>query len=143
MKKPLIIIFEGQDKTGKTTLLNSFNSKTNFKYLVLDRCTISSKVYDKVFKRNRRKYYNNVEKKLLNSFNVLVVLCTCDKDVILKRLKEANEELPKELSDITYINSLFIKEASEGFKNVLEIDTTNGDIDTIVDKIIDEVFVVI
>ena len=50
----MLIIFEGMDKTGKTSLINEFNKRTNFKHIVLDRGAISSYVYDAIYERGNR-----------------------------------------------------------------------------------------
>ena len=107
--KPTIIVFEGVDKSGKTTLLNEFNKKTNFKYIVLDRFTTSSKVYNSRFCRdtNDYMYYLNVEKVFYNNFDVIIVYCFTSQDIVIDRLKEAKEELPFELENIELVDSRF------------------------------------
>lgn len=137
--KPILIVFEGVDKSGKTTLKDEFNKTTNFKYVVLDRLTTSSKVYNKAFGRDRNKYYEDVRKAFARSFNVLEVLCICSTDEIKKRLDEANEKLPDELKDIIHVQSDFLIEVikSDGFNNMI-IDTTRN-IDECVKDIVDKV----
>lgn len=141
MKKP-IIIFEGVDKSGKTTLLNRFNKLTNFKYIVLDRFTISSKVYDCLFERNNRQYFKEIENKFFDVFNVIIVYCYCDEDIIKQRLKEANEELPDRLKNIRMVEKQFRYEliAKRAINNcyIIEVDTSN-DLEICLEKILNEV----
>lgn len=130
MKQP-IIIFEGVDKSGKTTLLNLFNKYTDFKYIVLDRFTTSSKVYDVIFDRNSKEYYKNVENKFFEDYNVTIVFCYCNNiNEIQKRLLEANEKLPAELQDIAMVQNLFKMEIMLRKKkndcNIVEIDTSKN-----------------
>ena len=48
----MILIFEGADKVGKTTLIKAFHKLTNYKYPIIDRFTGTTWVYDKLFNRN-------------------------------------------------------------------------------------------
>ena len=127
--KPILIIFEGVDKSGKTTIKDRFNKKTNFGYVVLDRLTTSSKIYNEFFGRDRLGYYNEVENSVIKAFNVLVVLCECDTEIISRRLSNANEKLPEQLK-------AFREEVDRSFINYVVIDTTNRDVDECVENII-------
>ena len=137
--KPILIIFEGVDKTGKTTIRDRFNKKTNFGYVVLDRLTTSSKIYNEFFGRDRLGYYKAIEDAMIKAFNVLVVLCECDTEIILERLRNANEELPEQLRNIDEVKKAFREEVERSFINYVVIDTTNKEIDECVDSIITRV----
>lgn len=137
--KPILIVFEGVDKSGKTTLKDAFNKKTNFSYVVLDRLTTSSKIYNNFFNRDRLEYYDRFERRILDSFNVLVVLCECDTDLIVNRLANANEVLPEQLKDIDKVKMAFRKEIDDSFVNFILIDTSKGSIDECVNVIITRV----
>lgn len=137
--KPILIIFEGVDKTGKTTIRDRFNKKTNFGYVVLDRLTTSSKIYNEFFGRDRLDYYKTIEDAMIKAFNVLVVLCECDTEIILERLRNANEELPKQLRNVDEVKKAFREEVERSFINYVVIDTTNKEIDECVDSIITRV----
>lgn len=137
--KPILIIFEGVDKTGKTTIRDRFNKKTNFGYVALDRLTTSSKIYNEFFERDRLDYYKTIEDAMIKAFNVLVVLCECDTEIILERLRNANEELPEQLRNIDEVKKAFRREVERSFINYVVIDTTNKEIDECVDSIITRV----
>jgi len=47
-----IIIFEGPDCSGKSTLKRAFEKKTNYRHLCVDRMFITSMVYNKCFERH-------------------------------------------------------------------------------------------
>ena len=106
--KEKLIIFEGEDKVGKSSLINIFNKKTNFKYLVQDRSFVSSLVYNEIFNRDREKYYINIARTMLESFDIIFIFLHCTKDVQFKRLKDANETLPKQLVN-TNVNNVYLK----------------------------------
>lgn len=124
--KPILIVFEGVDKSGKTTLKNEFNEATNFRYVVLDRLTTSSKVYDRAFGRGRLKYYEDVEKAFADNFNVFEVLCLCDEEKIKQRLNNAKEILPEAISDISRVQENFFEECMSNGYHTLVIDTSLG-----------------
>ena len=133
--KPILIVFEGVDKSGKTTLKDKFNKRTNFSYVVLDRLTTSSKIYNNFFGRNRIEYYEEFEKSVLKNFNLLVVLCECNTEEIAKRLERTNEKLPEQLKDIDKVKTAFVEEVERSFTNYIVINTENQ-IDECVDAII-------
>lgn len=136
--KPILIIFEGVDKSGKTTLKDKFNKETDFGYVVLDRLTTSSKVYNNLFCRDRIDYYNKFEDSLKRTFNVLVVLCECDTNLVIERLRKANETLPEQLKDIDKVKKNFYIEIERSFDNFMIINTEE-DIKECVEKIIKRV----
>lgn len=138
--KPILIVFEGVDKSGKSTLIKRFNKKTNFKYVVLDRFTTSSKVYDHFFGRDRTEYYNDIEIKANMNYNLLIVYCYAPIEVIKERLEAANEKLPKELSNIKEVKKHFehTLKLRSNFTNVLNIDTSEDELkclDNILNKV--------
>jgi len=45
------IFFEGVDKSGKTTLMQKFNEKTDFRHMCFDRGLVSYCAYNDIFKR--------------------------------------------------------------------------------------------
>lgn len=136
--KPILIIFEGVDKSGKTTLKDKFNKETDFGYVVLDRLTTSSKVYNNLFCRDRLEYYNRFEDSLKMTFNVLVVLCECDTNLVIERLRMANEILPEQLRDIDKVKRSFYIEIERSFDNFMVINTKEN-INKCVEKIIKRV----
>lgn len=134
--RPILIIFEGVDKSGKTTIKDKFNKKTNFSYVVLDRLTTSSKIYNNFFDRDRLEYYDRFERSIIRNFDVLVVLCECDTGLIVERLMNANEVLPEQLKNIDEVKKAFEEEVKKSFTNYIVIDTTKRSIDECVEDII-------
>lgn len=120
---PMLVIFEGVDKSGKTTLKTLFNAETNFSYVVLDRLTTSSKIYNKLFNRGREEYYEEFDSAIYKYFNVLTVLCVAECDEIKERLESSQEVLPKELEDIENIQQMFV-EQTKGIENLLVLNTS-------------------
>lgn len=137
---PLLIAFEGVDKSGKTTLMRVFNEVTNYKYVCVDRFVISSMVYDELFGRGMKKYYKKLLKKLKKS-NVVIVFCNCSETLVRARLEAANEVLPKELENIGYVEDTFVKiiaENEDKFEKVISVSTTVS-IESCVKRVVDEI----
>ena len=83
--------------------------------------------------------YKTIEDAMIKAFNVLVVLCECDTEIILERLRNANEELPEQLRKVDKVKKAFREEVERSFINYVVIDTTNKEIDECVDSIITRV----
>lgn len=122
--KQKVIIFEGVDKSGKTTLKEMFNKETNYKYWVLDRSAISSIVYDKMFNRNNEDYWSLLLSSLTSTFDVRIIFCIADIKDIQSRLLYHNEQLPSQLKDIRYIQSYFRETLNKYNINYITINTS-------------------
>lgn len=86
-----IITFEGScDCTGKTTLINKFNQATNFKHLLRDRGTLSTRAYAKKFGRDIGDF-DDIEKYIANYPYHLLVYMTADKVDVIERQKIKND----------------------------------------------------
>lgn len=91
----MIIVFEGFDKSGKTTIKNTLNKITNFEHVLIDRGPRSSMFFDDVIRDNFGMYLEHEEEAARFERAVdLIIYCMCDKQVAIERLKEANEEEP-------------------------------------------------
>lgn len=134
----MLVIFEGIDKSGKTTLLREFLKRSNYKHIVYDRGPISQIVFSNVFARPIDKDLKYVIENLTKIKN-LVVLCEADCDIIRNRLKEAGEKLPDELTDIISTKLKFrIITRTSGF-NYIIVNTSENSIDECLEMIEKEV----
>lgn len=127
--KQAVVIFEGMDKTGKTTLKEEFNKRTNFIHYVVDRGPISNIAYNNLF--NREKELNDFFEKLCDSIknvNHLIVYCYANENDIKERLKKHNEELP-ENTTIYETQELFFNEIKNRQLNFIAINTSFSTID--------------
>lgn len=131
------VIFEGLDKSGKTTLEYAFLKKTNYEHIVVDRGPVGYMVFDKIFKRvgnNRRENFIKQAKKVMKSKDFVIVYCKAPYEVAQERLKEHNEECPYDYKEAqklydNYVSIFYSK------RYVIELDTTKS-IDECVDLII-------
>ena len=133
MNKPWLVIFEGIDKSGKSSIINEFRKLTNYRHTVIDRAFISSAVYNIKFDRKDSSIdYLLQLVEISKIVNTLIVICTADVDCIIKRArlsskfdyinKENNEELSKE---IQRDNNLFLAFSKIGKYHTLILDTTD------------------
>lgn len=109
------VIFEGLDKSGKTTLEWEFLKWTKFKHQVVDRGPAGYMAFDKIF--NRSTVEGDIEfmrqaMKMNNDPDVLVVYCHCSPEVAYKRLKEFGEDCPYDYEEsdkllFHYINMMY------------------------------------
>lgn len=96
------VIFEGLDKSGKTTLEWAFLKATNYKINVIDRGPIGYMVFDEIF--NRATKLGNQEfirqaRKINKSKDCYVVYCKVDNDIAEQRLKDHGEKCPYNYSN--------------------------------------------
>ena len=142
-KKPKLIIFEGVDGVGKTTVYQAFRKVTNYCPLCIDRFIGSNFAYDTFFKRNNSPQNLStedlfaLEDKLKDIFDCILVYLVCGEKILRKRIVEHNkEELDKEpIKRIKEVDSLFHNYyMMSGFKKVI-IDTSYRNVGEVVDII--------
>lgn len=59
-KEPWIIILDGLDKTGKSTLRDILLKKLNKEHDVIDRWLLSDVVYNNIYNRKETTWYDNI-----------------------------------------------------------------------------------
>lgn len=138
--KPKIIIFEGTDKVGKSTLYKEFNEATNYSFFCIDRFTASGYVYDKVYNREDRvEAIQIIEKSLNKSLNseIYLIYLYCDLNLQIKRIKELDKFSEDRLNNLRLAKDLY-KDYLDRIcsYNVIEIDTTNKSIKSTTEEII-------
>lgn len=144
-----VVIFEGVDKSGKSTLVAEFNKATNYKYLVLDRFLISSLVYDEAFERDGSRYYEELCRAFgkLDDVAFIVVLCECSVEDNRRRLFEAGEYLPSKLGNVGQMMDSFKSQVRRRCKlnaggfvsDYLVVNTSEMPVNFIVQLVKDEV----
>lgn len=131
------LIFEGLDKSGKTTLEWAFLKKTNYKHNIIDRGPVGYLVFDEIFNRstdegNKEHIYQ--ANKVSNSKDFFVVYCKADLKIIESRLHEHNENFEY---DYIKAQNLLDKKIKELYSedSVLEIDTSSKSIEECAEEI--------
>lgn len=119
----MIIIFDGMDKVGKTTLIHALDKATNYEHIIIDRGPNSYLVYDKLYCRPYEIDHLKTEMDIMTTSH-LCVYCYADEDDIKKRLKEAGEEWAEEQGDIWSVKANFSNVMSQSNLDVIRICTS-------------------
>jgi len=138
-----ILVFEGPDKVGKSTLIGEINRRTNYEYLCVDRFTGSAWVYDRLSRRRTRQAeLTATEKELasLKTTRVFNILLKCDKDILHRRILDSEKQTTSRISMLEQTIALYEEYATHvSLLPVIEIDTTERSIDNTVDEILRKV----
>lgn len=132
--KSKTIIFEGLDKSGKSTLVEQICDKTNNKHWVTDRGPLSWMVYDEFFGRNvvdKASFLNFIK---ANPDDILIVYCYASDKVLTERYEKHNHEL----IDTKAHKQLFEKYVNElaQTNHVLSVDTSKTSIQGVTNKVL-------
>lgn len=134
-----IIIFEGADCSGKSTLKRAFEKNTNYRHLCIDRMFITSIVYNRIFKRHA-----DIDGTLIGN---LVEFSYCLKpvfiyvntpiDVLWKRIRIRGDDMLDSKEKVTKIYNEYKKIFKE-LENLINVITIDGskNIDKITKEII-------
>lgn len=130
----MIIIFDGMDKVGKTTLIHALDKATNYEHIIIDRGPNSYLVYDALYDRPYKFDHLRTEMDLRNTSH-LVVYCTASAADIKDRLRKTGEEFPSEQGSIEEVSKKFDESLNNSNLNTLYIDTSFIGVDKSVEKI--------
>ena len=130
----MIVIFDGTDKVGKTSLMYALAKATNYEYINIDRGPNSYLVYDKLYNRPYEIEHIKTEMDLRNTSH-LCVYCAARAEDIEKRLKDANEAWPEEQGTIEKVKEMFCETMNNSNLDVIYINTSLHSIDESVDII--------
>lgn len=134
-----MILFEGMDKSGKTTLYKAFNEATNYKYLCCDRYYLSYIAYSII--RNKD---IDIDYLIAELPSKVFIVYTAASDVsIFNRCRLANhEQINYEEAKEAFEEAvdIFVNEVSPGNSDVfvLELNTDLFTVEKCVEIILDE-----
>ncbi len=117
-----IVLFEGVDKSGKTTLARAFNKATKHKHLVIDRLFLSQYAYS--LSHNRHIDLQDLDRIFYWMKPDLIIVYVCaDKKLIERRLSISNHEkidLERDLSSFDKAIEKFDKMGAD----IIVVDTS-------------------
>ena len=88
---PMVLIIDGMDKVGKTTLIKYINKITNYEHLIIDRGPIGYKAYSEIYeKKIGPGYYIPLEAQFMSVEHLCIYLHSSE-DVLKKRFIDSNE----------------------------------------------------
>lgn len=132
------VIFEGLDKSGKTTLKWDLFKATEYKHIVIDRGPAGFKTFDEVF--DRATIEGNAEyecqAKLVRESGMLVVYCAVPEIVAKQRLDSHCEVCPY---DYSKAQELYNANVREMYNDVLVLDTSKLSREECIEKIVDRI----
>lgn len=119
----MIVIFDGMDKVGKTTLIHALDKATNYEHIIIDRGPNSYLVYDKIYNRPYELDHLKTEMDLRNTSH-LVVYCYANEEDIKQRLKEVDEKWANEQGTISDVKKMFDDSMRHSNLNKIYINTS-------------------
>lgn len=138
----MILIFEGPDKSGKTTLREAVRKARMHQDVTLDRFFGSMIVYGKVYARNTDRdesLFYLKEHMFEDSFHPLLIHCTAPENILKTRMRKLkHEKIPDGILDRTlyHYRSYFL---NTRYRNKVEIDTSVMTVNEAVNKIIKKI----
>lgn len=101
--KQTLIVLEGSDKSGKSTIYQKLRRGTMYQPLVIDRFIGSNIVYDQFYDRAHSAgefvpEYTKDESLLAGLFNLVVVVVEVDEKEALKRIEKGESGVDKEIA---------------------------------------------
>jgi len=136
--KECIILLDGIDKSGKTSILKALVKRSNGKLLVIDRSFISQIVYSRIYNRqiNEKFFIDQAKIAFQNGYKFFII--TANTDIIEKRFKICNEK-DLDISDIFMHKQVLFNVLNDFNENGIKIniiDTSYKSIDESVGEII-------
>lgn len=131
----MIVIFDGMDKVGKTTLIHALDKATKYEHIIIDRGPNSYLVYDNLYNRPYKLDHLKTEMDIRNTSH-LCVYCYADEGDIKKRLDKAGEAWAEEQGPIWSVKADFSNIMSVSNLDVVRINTSIWTIDEAVTAII-------
>jgi len=133
-KKSKLIIFEGVDKSGKSTTLTEINKATNYAHWLTDRGPISYLAYDEYFGRNIVNKTSMIEFIKRNADDILIIYFYASDKVLKQRYKKHNHE-DVDIQGHKKIFEKYINDLSKTNK-VCSIDTSKTSIREVTNKVL-------
>jgi thymidylate kinase len=104
INKLKFVIFEGPDKSGKSTLFQAFRRRTKYQPLAIERFTGSNYVYDQFYERESNSdAYLQPEKAIQDVFDCYLVVLIPDDEVLEERIMANEIGKDKEIALENYV----------------------------------------
>lgn len=145
--KPKLLILEGADKVGKSTIYQAFRRATAYQPFVIDRLIGSNISYDELYSRKHlpgdpysTPNLKVAEQKLQSVFDIYLIVLSGQKSILRKRIgdMETGEDLKLALANFEKANAFFLGYLrNSNFKHKRLIITTDKSVDKCVDEILE------
>lgn len=137
------VIFEGLDKTGKTTLEWELLKATNFKHVIIDRGPAGYLAFDRILKRGTEEgneSFTKQAKQVAESKDALVVYCYANEHTVNERLAAHNEKQLQSNYDYQFMQKVYHSNVKHLYneERTLMLDTSDRTIDECVKLILEK-----
>ena len=119
---PQIIIFDGPDKAGKSTLKAMFDRHTRFNHWTIDRGPLSHLVYNIAYERDEQNHHANHITNIMRQ--AILIYVTADKEVLAQRIANSPNEPKIDLDRDLNIFKIVLKATLHLWKGGIALDTT-------------------
>lgn len=139
------IVFEGLDKTGKTTLEWELLKATNFKHVVIDRGPVGYMTFDKLLNRETKlgnqEFIHQARKIMKPHSEFIVVYCNANENIVNERLANHNETQLDCGCPYSKMQKMYKDNIHRFYKpeKTLELDTSDKSIEECVQLIISKI----
>lgn len=130
----MIVIFDGMDKVGKTTLIRALDKATHYEHIIIDRGPNSYLVYDELYNRGHKIDYYKTEMDIRNTSH-LCVYCYANVEDIEMRLAKAGEEFEEAQGTILDVSNNFDEKLAASNLDTIFINTSTHTIEQCIDII--------
>lgn len=134
------IIFEGLDKSGKTTLMREFAKATQYTHILIDRGPAGYITYDVLFKRHTSNREANFlqQAKHITQNNTIVIYCYANEEVTNRRLQQHNEKQIEVNKTFEQMQDMYTQNVFKcyGMDSVMTLNTSYHSIESCVARII-------
>jgi len=121
--KPQVIIFDGPDKAGKSTLKAMLDKHTRFFHWTIDRGPLSHLVYNIAYDRTHQNFHvDNITNIMGQAILVYVI---ADEDVLAQRIANSPNEPKIDLKRDLSLFSVVMNATLHLWKGGLQLDTTD------------------
>jgi len=111
--EPMLVVLEGIDGAGKTTLWKALGEATNHEVILVDRMGISNRVYDKLYGRvgafERAKKLRAMDEVLAREAGLVIIFLDTSPEVCHAREVEKSW-CPHSVAELTAQRELFLEE---------------------------------
>ena len=118
-----LIVFEGIDKVGKTTLHREFDKYVNYKYLTCDRLFLTYLAYSTRYKRQVE--VDSFYKWFEQDNEIIIINIIASEETLLKRFKDTNHKKINIKKDLRSFEKAILVLSDLGVK-IININTENS-----------------
>lgn len=131
-----IIIIEGVDRTGKTTLQERLKKHYQYRHLTIVRGPVGMKAYNEIYDRSGTNGYLDLMEQSFKKLGAIMIYLYADEKVIKKRLEE---EIGAEKIDVKYNQRVYDQYYNWSSLNKFKINTGQHNLDGVFNLVVNKI----